>query len=78
MESVFAEPILALMSSGESVIRMRDFSDLCDLDIFDVGSLSDITLWTGATSHKHDVVEKEAEAYGSEFEGKRDGFRRLR
>lgn len=63
IESVFAELILALISSVESVIRMRDFSDLWDLDILEVGSLSDITLWTGAILDEYEILIRESEAH---------------
>lgn len=48
MESVVAAWILALISSGLSMMQMRDLGDLLDFDIFSVGFWRDMTLWTGA------------------------------
>lgn len=48
MESVVAALILALISSGESMMLIRDFGDLLDFDIFSVGFWRDITRCTGA------------------------------
>lgn len=47
-ESVSAEEILARISSGVSVMRMRERSLLCDFDILEVGSVSDMMRCTGA------------------------------
>ncbi len=44
-----ADEIFILISSGVSVMRIRERSDLLDLDIFDVGSFRDMTRRTGAS-----------------------------
>jgi len=49
-ESVSAEAILLRICSGPSVKRIRDRSALCDLDIFAVGSVRDMTREIGARS----------------------------
>lgn len=47
-ESVRATLIFFWMTEGESVRMIRDFSSAWDLDIFDVGSLRDMTRLAGA------------------------------
>lgn len=47
MESVVAPFIFWLISSGESMIDIRDLGSASDFDIFCVGFLSDMTLFPG-------------------------------
>lgn len=51
IESVNATLIFCEISSGESVMMIRERGLGSDLDIFDVGALSDITRFAGAKSH---------------------------
>jgi len=47
MESVVAPFIFWWISSGESMIDIRDLGSASDFDIFWVGFLSDMTLFPG-------------------------------
>lgn len=40
--------ILRVIVSASSVSRIRDLGSACDLDIFDLGSLRDMTRFAGA------------------------------
>jgi len=49
------------MSSGESVIRMRDAGDGSDLDIFLRGLVRDIMRLAGAASHQLSFLVRDGE-----------------